>query len=294
MLWLNTLIIIVYDECLIYSDLSMWVNTESFCFLETNKNLFFDKNILTIGRQTNYINFKLLSSLWILKEEYTDNIWTQRRKVKRLDSVDYSDYESPTYTRDFNQPIDQNLYSKYDVIFDGWSTEHMFNPMQAFYNYHNMLRIWGYYIGILPMNNHVNHWFYQFSPDFFYSLFSQERWYKTSCFAFRNSKRYKIKDLREFDEVYHANLTISSYPNLIYVISQKIEEKDIFLEYPKQTVYNNYLRKTNSSNIESQQEKSVSFMQKIYFSIIPNYIKNMIENHMVNKKMLIKITKPIF
>lgn len=267
----------------------MWVNTESFHFLDTNKALFLSKKVLTIWRQTNYIDKKTLNKFWIPKEEYTDHIWIKKRKVDILDSIDFSDYESPTYTHDFNTPIDPKFHHQYNVIFDGWSSEHMFHIPQAFNNYHNILKKWWYYIGILPMNNHVNHGLYQFSPDFFYSLFSQERWYKTSCFVYKKWQQYRIKDLREFDEVYHANLSISSYPNLIYVIAQKIEEKEIFWEYPKQTVYNNYLRSTQSSNIAKQEhQKHKTLLQKIYRIVIPEWLKTRIQQQRMHKKMLEK------
>lgn len=273
----------------------MGVNTESFHFLDINKDLFLNKKILTIWRQTNYIDQKILNKFWIPKEEYTDHIWIKRRKVNILDSIDFSDYEWPTYTHDFNTPIDPNFHHQYDIIFDGWSSEHMFNPVQAFYNYHDIIKTWGYYIGILPMNNHVNHGFYQFSPDFFYRFFSEERWYKTKCFVYKKWWWYMIKDLLSFPEVYHANLSISSYPNLIYVVAHKIWNKEVFLEYPKQTVYHNHLRNTNSSNIGKQQnQKKPTLLQKIYLFLVPKHIKDCIESYTIRKKMLIPVIKPIF
>lgn len=273
----------------------MGVNTESFDFLDINKDLFLSKKILTIWRQTNYIDQKILNKFWIPKEEYTDHIWMKRRKVNILDSIDFSDYESPTYTHDFNTPISSNFHHQYDVIFDGGSSEHMFHIPQVFMNYHNILKKWWYYIGILPMNNHVNHGFYQFSPDFFYSLFSQDRGYKTSCFISKKWQRYRIKDLREFNEVYHANLSISSYPNLIYVIAKKIEEKETFWEHPKQAVYNDYLWSTQSSNIAQQEnKKNITLLQKLYRIIAPESLKIKVQHYITQKKMLEKINKPIF
>jgi len=136
------------------------------------------------------------------------------------------------------------------------------------------------------MNNHVNHGFYQFSPDFFYSLFSKERGYETSCYIY-DKDRYKIKDLREFKKVYHANLNISSYPNLIYIIAKKIEEKD-FSSYPQQTVYNEHLWKTDSSNISIQQQDKISVFKKIYRFISPERLKIKVQDYLTRREMLEK------
>jgi hypothetical protein len=57
-------------------------------------------------------------------------------------SIDYSDYENPTYTHDFNTPLKQKeLLGNFDIVFDGGSTEHMYNPVQAIINYKNLLKI---------------------------------------------------------------------------------------------------------------------------------------------------------
>ena len=283
-----------YNGILYYRIIIMWIATREFHFIESNKDLFAGKDVLSVWRQTNYLSQKECNTIWIQKEEYCENIF-HLLWAKQINSIDYSDYESPTHIHDFNVPLINNEFVwKYDIVFDGGSTEHMFNAVQAFYNYNKIIKVWGYYMGVLPMNNHVNHGFYQFSPDFFYNLFSEERWYKTSCFVY-NQGWYKIRDLREFKEVYHSNLSISSYPNLIYVIAHKTEDKKIFSDYPKQTVYNKFLWQTDNSNISSQENKhKVSIIKKIYRSIIPGFLKGKIQKYMTKKKMLEKVDCPLF
>lgn len=92
-----------------------------------------------------------------------------------VESIDYSDYESPTHVLDFNNPVPLEFHGKYDLIFDGGTTEHIFNLPQCLKNIHNMLKPGGVVIHASPSTNHVDHGFYMFSPTLFYDWYMSNR-----------------------------------------------------------------------------------------------------------------------
>ncbi len=47
--------------------------------------------------------------------------------ANKAHALDYSDYEKPTVTHDMNEPLPEHLKSRYTVVLDGGSLEHVFN-----------------------------------------------------------------------------------------------------------------------------------------------------------------------
>lgn len=96
----------------------------------------------------------------------------------QIDSYDYSDYEGPTHTHDFNLPISPNHHQRYDVVVDGGSLEHIFNFPIALRNAMEMVKSGGLFITLTPCNNECGHGFYQFSPELYFSLMCEENGYQ--------------------------------------------------------------------------------------------------------------------
>ena len=53
---------------------------------------------------------------------------------KNIGSIDNSNYEGATYIHNLNYPILEEFKNKYDYIYDGGTTEHIFNIPQVFEN----------------------------------------------------------------------------------------------------------------------------------------------------------------
>jgi hypothetical protein len=64
------------------------------------------------------------------------------------------------------------ISKKYNFIFDGGCSEHIFNLPQVYQNFIDLLEVGGIFVGIVPNNNMSGHGFYQFSPEFFIQVFS--------------------------------------------------------------------------------------------------------------------------
>ena len=88
------------------------------------------------------------------------------------DSIDNSAYEGATIIRNLNKPV--FLEHRYDYIFDGGTTEHIFNAPQVYENIINMLEVGGLFCSVVPNNNCSGHGIYQFSPEFFLSMFNKK------------------------------------------------------------------------------------------------------------------------
>lgn len=93
--------------------------------------------------------------------------------VAKIDSLDFSDFESATVLHDLNQPLPKKLHRKYDLVFDGGTLEHVFDVKTALTNAYNLLKPGGTFIGISPGNNFFAHGFYQFSPDIVFSFWGR-------------------------------------------------------------------------------------------------------------------------
>jgi len=132
------------------------------------------------------------------------------------------------------------FFEQYSVILDGGSSEHIFNVPQSFGNYMRMIRTGGYYIGILPANQWGGHGFYQFSPEFFYRVFSSENGFgdtRVIVFCERGNPGDQL-----FPDPNVAGRRIefqSGQPVSCFVVSRKIASVEPFKAWPQQSDYAN-------------------------------------------------------
>ena len=87
-----------------------------------------------------------------------------------VESLDYYPAEQPTHVVDLNRPIPEKLKGKYSLVYDGGTMEHCFNSPQVMMNAVSMVKTGGTIIHHVPMNNWVDHGFYQFSPTLFFDF----------------------------------------------------------------------------------------------------------------------------
>jgi SAM-dependent methyltransferase len=89
----------------------------------------------------------------------------------RVESIDYYPNESPTYVIDLNLPAPTELRGQFDLVYDGGTMEHCFNVPQVLLNAASLVAVGGLVIHHVPMNNWVDHGFYQFSPTLFFDFY---------------------------------------------------------------------------------------------------------------------------
>ncbi len=89
-------------------------------------------------------------------------------------AIDNSAYEGAAIVTDLNAPIDASFKERFSVVLDGGCLEHIFNFPQAIRNCMEMLEVGGHFLGITPANNFCGHGFYQFSPELYFRIFTEE------------------------------------------------------------------------------------------------------------------------
>lgn len=207
---------------------------------------------LTLGRQGIHINQELFSYI-CAKNNISDGIklWDTHSEnffrglgYQSVESIDASNYESATMIHDLNKPVPLSLHDKYDYIYDGGTVEHIFNAPQVFDNIISMLHVDGIFCSVTCNNNFSGHGFYQYSPDFFISIFQEKygmklldlylarvnddssTWVSFRAFKEDGNKRNEFR--------FHDNT-----PVYILIIAQKIKNSpvSILTDAPQQHSY---------------------------------------------------------
>lgn len=129
----------------------------------------------------------------------------------KVDSIDNSSFENATIIHDMNQIIKNNSdIGKYDTVLDLGTLEHIYNINNSFLNVSKLCNVGGQIIHVLPGDCQCGHGFWQFSPELFFSLYSNKNGYReTEVFssdvesgeikkldAPRDGKRLEIKTYR--------------------------------------------------------------------------------------------------
>ena len=248
----------------------------------------FDRT-LTLGRQNLYASkndirrylTRFMNDDLIAGDEFKDNEYSEplfkNLGASLIDSMDNSTYEGATVLHDLNQPITEDMKSKYSVIIDGGTFEHVFNFPVAVKNCMQMLRVGGHFIGFTPANNLCGHGFYQFSPELFFRIFSSNNGFEVKIMAMHagdgtkdSTDVYLVKDP---DDV-KTRVEFESKKELsLIVIAEKIKDTDLFSEFPQQSDYASVWSTEDSESITSLTDNVPTF-RTLYREKIPLNIRN--------------------
>jgi len=213
--------------------------------------------LATIGRQSLTVPLEDLkgfaqqlgagSSDWerIAATGYADTFLVDVLGADRVTSFDYSAYQGVDVVHDFNRPLDPKHHQAFDALIDGGSIEHIFDVRQAFENYMNLIRPGGEIFIHTPANNLLGHGFYQFSPEFFYRVFSPENGFEIvdvclteSPFAMvEASRRQRCFKTKDPSAVGKRIRFVNDRPVMCYVHARRVEAKPIFESPPLQSDY---------------------------------------------------------
>jgi SAM-dependent methyltransferase len=62
---------------------------------------------------------------------------------------------------------------EFDVVTNNGTGEHIFNQLSVFQNMHNLCKVGGFMLHVLPFQKHCDHGFYNFQPNLFAALAEQ-------------------------------------------------------------------------------------------------------------------------
>jgi hypothetical protein len=145
--------------------------------------------VLTLGRQ--YVPFSYGAMLELFRQRGVvpqplpatlsfdqsngKRVWGDRVLFAHLGlestALDVSDYEEAEIVHDLNQPIPDALRGRYGTVFDGGTFEHVFCVSNAFTNVAELVRPGGRVLHLSPVNNYVNHGYWQLSPRSFFDFY---------------------------------------------------------------------------------------------------------------------------
>lgn len=191
---------------------------------------------LTLGRLFLYISKEEanaeLKEYFNINNIFQDDGYSEKffselssKKINKIESVDYSDYEGATLVWDMNNPIGTDFRERYSVVIDGGTLEHIYNFPQALKNAMESVRIGGHLILMSPINNWIGHGFYQLSPEIYWSVLNENNGFRILQMnleeanvnpkrTFRRINKTEIKGLRK---------TIRTYePSQIFLVAKKI------------------------------------------------------------------------
>jgi hypothetical protein len=96
-----------------------------------------------------------------------------------VESLDVSDHEDAEHVFDLNRPpadLPESLRSSFDVVLNGGTLEHVFHVVNAMRSSLAMLGDGGVFLHVAPMNNYVDHGFYQISPTWLFDFATANHW----------------------------------------------------------------------------------------------------------------------
>jgi len=227
----------------------------------------FDK-VATIGRQMLYLKEKEMRHLLIQAglndagSEFSFKInsyaegFLKKLGAELTDSLDASAYEEASIIHDLNLPLPKELISKYSVVIDGGSLEHVFNFPAAIKNCMNLLEKDGYYIGITPANNFLGHGFYQFSPELYYRIFSPANGFKViKMYLYADRKKASFYEVLDPLDLKQRVTMANSSPSYLFILAQKTEDREVFKVVPQQSDYEHIVWNQGAPGLPSSQKK---------------------------------------
>ncbi len=128
-----------------------------------------------------------------------DKTFFHKIGFENVESCDYSDFQEADHVFDLNLPVPSHLHNKFDVIVDMGTTEHIFNLPQVLKNLHDMLKVGGRVIHMLPSSNWVDHGFYMFSPTLFHDYYSANNWKIETSRIIEITRRHNVDPWKVYD-----------------------------------------------------------------------------------------------
>jgi hypothetical protein len=247
--------------------------------------------VATIGRQSLLVPRRELARVLGVSWNDTDFGLYSEELLKRhfgatlVDSYDYSGYEGATYVVDLGRPIVPQ--QQYDTILDCGTAEHVFDVAQALRNLSSLCTPGGQIIHVLPANNFCGHGFWQFSPELFFSLYSDASGYSgTEVFLADLRDKNKWFEVEQPKDGRRAEVT-SSGP--LYVMCMTTKLGEILSANIQQS---DYVHHWDRSAFAPQLQSELARTLKTMIKTRPSLHRFAVRTRASAKRILDQITKP--
>lgn len=153
-------------------------------------------------------------------------------------SIDASWYEGASVVHDMNLPIPETLRGAFSLVIDGGTLEHVFNYPVAIKNCMEMLQVGGHLLLMTPANNFMGHGFYQFSPELFFRIFSDQNGFEINRVIFTETvpaaQWYKVVDPARAGRRVEM---INTRPAYLLIQARKLRQVPVLASAPQQSDY---------------------------------------------------------
>jgi len=237
-----------------------------------------DKDVLTLGvlYQSKEIsrdlrNMGLGNVMASPKKSFSKNYLGQTLHAKSVSSMDVDNYQGAEIIANLNKEINKELVEKFDTIIDSGTLEHLSNFPTALKNIMKMLRVNGTYHSLLPVNNWVDHGFFQFSPTFFIDLCKHNSHIQPEKF-FYGTHKYFV-NYSELDKYGKRAFERASRQIFIGGVLRKINNDEITFDLTQSKYVEAYrkdsYKQTDIKTMISKDSRDISSIIRGGFSKIP-------------------------
>ena len=188
-------------------------------------NDIFVKNLVDNNKTINSIQKKNLINL-SNSQSFTTEDYFNSVGFKEYKSIDINGaYNSLQFDLNKNILETYSHNEKYDLVINNGTGEHVFNQYALFLNFHNLTKLNGIMLNILPFIDWINHGFYNFNPIFFADLAASNNYeiIKISL-ANRNGSELRLNDenLSILFEQIKPNRNDSKFEKMIDIAKTKL------------------------------------------------------------------------
>jgi len=191
-------------------------------------------------------------------------------------AMDYSDFEGAEIVHDLNKAVPDELESRFDVIVDSGTIEHIFDVRSVFTNIGRMLKSGGRIIHFAPANNYANHGFYQISPTLLIDYYAVNGYVDLQAFvAEESSREYEASawELFQIDTQRQPVLMLSRRRLHAVLVAEKSEGSTVE-KVPLQSHYANLFDSAAATDVENSREKTRKTLQQRIKDLLPAGLKH--------------------
>lgn len=158
--------------------------------------------------------------------------------ARQVSSMDASSFEGAEFVHDLNQPVNDALKQKFDLVYDGGTLEHVFNFPTALRNCMEMVRLDGRFISHTPTNNWCGHGFFQFSPELFYNVLCEDNGFEVERMVVHVVGPYgRWYEVTNPQAIRSRVEFFNSFPLLILLQARRKAIVPLFRKMPQQSDY---------------------------------------------------------
>jgi hypothetical protein len=181
---------------------------------------------------------------------------------KRVLSLDVTDLEGCDIIHDLNTPVPSSLHSKFDLVLDAGTIEHVFSLKDAFFNMARMCRLGGLTIHFAPVDM-VNHGFVNLNATVFKDFYESngfERVY-LQYIAIPTDETEASRHFLELDPFFLREPLRAPYYLAAFATYRKVRECK--LEIPLQEFYRELIGKSEAASLtgHAQSNREISSLQ---------------------------------